>query len=62
MLAQRVEEAAKELSLAVEVQKVTNMDEIMEYDILMTPGLVLDEKLVVSGRDPSVEEIKGLLK
>lgn len=62
MLAQRVEEAAKELSLAVEVQKVTNMDEIMEYDILMTPGLVLDEKLVVSGRVPSVEEIKGLLK
>ena len=62
MLAQRVEEAAKELGLAVEVQKVTNMDEIMEYDILMTPGLVLDEKLVVSGRVPSVEEIKGLLK
>lgn len=62
VLAQRVEEAAKELGLAVEVQKVTNMDEIMEYDILMTPGLVLDEKLVVSGRVPSVEEIKGLLK
>lgn len=62
ILAERVQQAAQELGLELEVVKVTDINEIMEYDILMTPGLVLDEKLVVSGKVPSVKELTNLLQ
>jgi len=46
-------------SLAVDAEfiKVSNPREIMEYDILRTPGLVINEKVVSSGSIPSQEEI-----
>ena len=62
ILAQRVEEAAEEMGVEVEVQKVTDINDIMAYDVLMTPGLVLDEKLVVSGKVPQVKEIAEFLE
>lgn len=61
VLAQRVEEAAEEMGIDVEVIKVTEINDIMAYDILMTPGLVLDEELVISGRVPSVRELTELM-
>ncbi|MTI95151.1 MAG: thioredoxin family protein [Firmicutes bacterium] len=62
VLAERVEQAAKELGLEVTIEKVTDIKDIMEYDIMMTPGLVLDEKVVLSGKVPSVAELKELLQ
>ena len=41
-----------------EVIKITEYPEIMKYNILSTPGLVINEKLVSSGRIPSDEEVK----
>jgi hypothetical protein len=35
--------------------------DIMKYNILRTPGLVLDEKVVLSGRVPTINEVKNLL-
>jgi small redox-active disulfide protein 2 len=43
------------------VTKVDDIMDIMKYNIITTPALVIDEKVVVKGRVPSAEEIKQLL-
>jgi small redox-active disulfide protein 2 len=50
-------EAIKELGIDVEFEYIKDIKKIMEYPILSTPGLVIDEKLVVSGRVPSKAEV-----
>jgi small redox-active disulfide protein 2 len=45
------------LSIEADIEKVTQYDEIMKYDIFSTPGLVINEKVVSSGRIPSESEI-----
>ncbi len=54
--------ALAELSVAADVQKVSNMDEIMQYDVMMTPALVINDKVKVAGRVPKGEEIKKLIQ
>jgi small redox-active disulfide protein 2 len=48
-----VRKAASELNVAAEFTKVTDYDDILAYDLVSTPGLVINEKLVSSGRIPS---------
>jgi small redox-active disulfide protein 2 len=47
-----------ELGVAADIEKVSDMEKIMEHDIMMTPGLVVNEKVKVFGRVPGKEEIK----
>lgn len=54
-------QAVEQLSIEAEVIKVTDYNDIMAYNILSTPGLVVNEKLVVSGRVPSEAEITTFL-
>ncbi len=58
---QKVEEIARaavlDLGAEAEFEKVTNFDEIMEYPIMATPALVIDEEVKSSGRIPCKEEI-----
>lgn len=54
-------EAATASHVEAEFLKVTDMKQIMAYDLLSTPGLVIDEKLVSSGRIPTVAEIQKWL-
>jgi small redox-active disulfide protein 2 len=47
--------------IAATITKVEDIMEIMKYNIMSTPALVVDGKVVVKGRIPSAEEIKQLL-
>lgn len=60
-LAQHAEEAAKALELEYDIEKVTDWKEYQKYGVMMTPALVIDEKLKSSGRVSSVEDIKKFL-
>lgn len=60
-LAKRTEEAVHQLGIDAQIIKVTDYPEMMKYDMLQSPGLVINEKLVMSGRVPTVAEITTLL-
>ncbi len=55
-------EAVKELAVEATIEHVKDMKKIMEYPILTTPGLVIDEKLVCSGRVPAKAEVTTFIK
>jgi len=54
-------EAVAELNIEATVAKVEDITQIMGYGIMRTPALVVDEKVLLYGRVPSVKEIKELL-
>jgi small redox-active disulfide protein 2 len=55
-------EAAAQLDIDADIQKVEDIQEIMGYGVLSTPGLVVDGVVKISGRVPSVAEIIAILK
>ncbi|MGB9603493.1 MAG: thioredoxin family protein [Verrucomicrobiia bacterium] len=61
-LAQFTEQAAKELGIEYELNKVTDLKQIMALGIMMTPALVVNGNVKVTGKVPSVAEIKQILK
>jgi len=61
-LEQLAREAATEAGVEATFTKVTDMDGIMAYPIMSTPGLVINEELKSSGRLPRKEEIIAWLK
>ncbi|MBM3151528.1 MAG: thioredoxin family protein [Chloroflexi bacterium] len=60
-LAELTQRAVNALGVEAKVEKVTDYGKIMKYPILSTPGLVVNEKLVVSGRVPGEAEITTFL-
>jgi len=60
-LEKMAKDAVKELGVDAKVEKVKDIGKIMEYLILTTPGLVIDEEVVCSGRLPSKDEVKKFI-
>jgi small redox-active disulfide protein 2 len=61
-LAQVVEQAVAELGIAAGISKVTDLKEIMAMGVMMTPALVVNGNVKVTGRVPGVAEVKTMLR
>jgi len=55
-------EAVKLSGSKASVEKVTDLDQIMDYGVMMTPALVIDEQVMASGRVLSAEDIVRLIQ
>ena len=60
-LEKQARQAVEQLGLDATIEKVTDYTEIAGYGIMRTPGLVVDEQVLVSGRVPKAAEIAQLL-
>jgi len=60
-LAETTEAAAKDLGIEVELTKMTDVNDIVKFGVVMTPALVVDGDVKVVGKVPSVDEIKKRL-
>jgi small redox-active disulfide protein 2 len=60
-MVENTEQAVKELDIACEIEKITDIDRIVTYGVLKTPGLVVDGEIRSSGKVLTPEEIKALL-
>jgi len=60
-LAEITETAAKDLGIEYELQKVTDISEIMKFGVMMTPALAVDGRVKVVGKVPSPGEVKKML-
>lgn len=60
-LTMATEKAAQTLGLEYELEKVTDLNRIMSFGVMMTPAPVVDGKVKASGKVPSVDDLKKLL-
>ncbi|MCG3180349.1 MAG: hypothetical protein BIFFINMI_02708 [Phycisphaerae bacterium] len=60
-LAENAESAARELGVDYSIEKVTDINEIMKFGVMMTPALAVDGQVKVVGRVPDPQAIKALL-
>jgi small redox-active disulfide protein 2 len=56
-----VKETVAEMKIDATIEDVTDMKKILEYPILTTPGLVIDEKLVLAGKVPDKKDLAKLI-
>ncbi len=61
-LEKQVQEVVTELGVDATVEEVKDMVKIMEYRVMMTPGLVIDGKVVSSGRVPSTGDVRKMIE
>jgi small redox-active disulfide protein 2 len=61
-LAQFTEQAVKELGVQAEITKVTDLKQIMALGVMMTPALAVNGNIKVTGKVPSIPEIKAILQ
>ena len=60
-LAEIAETAAEELNLEYTLEKVTSLNDIMNFGVMVTPALAVDGVVKVAGKVPNVDEIKKML-
>jgi len=61
-LAEHAETAAKELGVECEIEKITDINEILKYGVMMTPALAVDGDVKSVGKVMSVDDIKDALR
>ena len=61
-LEENVKKAVNEMVISATVEKITDLQQIMGYGVMMTPALVIDEKVVSVGKLLSAEDVKKLLQ
>lgn len=61
LLSETADKAAKELGLAYELTKVTDLNDIATFGVMFTPALVVDGVVKVAGKVPSLDDVKKLL-
>lgn len=61
-LAQFTEQAVKELGITAEINKVTDLKQIMALGVMMTPALAVNGTIKVAGKVPTIPEIKAILQ
>ena len=61
-LTENADSAAKELGIEYEIEKVSDINDIINFGVMMTPALAVDGEVKVAGKVVSIEEIKELIK
>lgn len=61
-LTESADKAASEMGLQYEIEKVTDINQIMSFGVMMTPALVVDGEVKVVGKVPSASELMEMLK
>jgi len=61
LLAEHAEAAAQALEISYEIEKVTDINEIIDAGVMRTPALAVNDKIVVAGSVPSADMIKKYL-
>lgn len=60
-LMERTQKAVKELGIECSVEKITDIEQITSYGVMMTPALVVDSQIKVTGKVPSLDDLKGMI-
>lgn len=61
-LEELVRETIKELSVEAQIEKIDDLNQILSFGVMLTPALVIDGKVILSGRVPSSTEIKEIIE
>lgn len=56
-----VRKAVEEMGVEATIQKIEDIREIMKYRVMMTPAVAIDGQVKISGKVPTVDEVKSLL-
>ncbi len=58
---ENAEQAIKDLGISAELEKIESIKDIMNFDVMVTPAVAVDGKVMVSGKIPSVDDIKAYI-
>ena len=61
-LVETAEAAAQELGIEYEIEKVKEIDKIIDFGVMITPALVVDGQVKVAGKVPSLQEAKQMIQ
>lgn len=59
---QNVRKAIDELKIQANIEKVEDIMQIMKYGVMTTPALIINDKVIFSGKNPSLNEIKDIIQ